>query len=165
MTEPSRIDDLRRRVQKDPASIAFAQLAEELRRAGHYQESVETCRDGLARHPNYLSAHVTLGRALIQLQRLDEARPPLEWALRTAPQNLAAMRALAELHRRQNDAREALAYYEAALALAPNDPELERAIAEVSPQVQRADAVVAERATRTIAALERFLTAVHASRS
>ena len=34
MAENSRIDDLRRRVQKDPASIAFAQLAEECRRAG-----------------------------------------------------------------------------------------------------------------------------------
>ena len=34
MADSQRIDDLRRRVPKDPASIAFAQLAEELRRAG-----------------------------------------------------------------------------------------------------------------------------------
>ena len=35
MADNQRIEDLRRRVQKDPASIAFAQLAEECRRAGH----------------------------------------------------------------------------------------------------------------------------------
>ena len=39
MAENSRIDDLRRRVQKDPASIAFAQLAEECRRAGRISGS------------------------------------------------------------------------------------------------------------------------------
>ncbi len=47
MADESRIDDLRRRVQKDPASIAFAQLAEECRRAGRFDEAVEVCRAGL----------------------------------------------------------------------------------------------------------------------
>ena len=51
MADTQRIDDLRRRVQKDPASIAFAQLAEECRRAEQYEESVEVCRAGLAIHP------------------------------------------------------------------------------------------------------------------
>jgi hypothetical protein len=40
----------------DPASIAFAQLAEECRRAGHNQEAVDVCRAGLELHPGYLSA-------------------------------------------------------------------------------------------------------------
>jgi len=56
MADSQRIEDLRRRVQKDPASIAFAQLAEECRRAGQHQESVDVCRAGLAIHPAYLSA-------------------------------------------------------------------------------------------------------------
>ncbi len=65
MPDNPRIEDLRRRVQQDPASIAFAQLAEEYRRAGLQQEAIDTCRAGLARHPGYLSARVTLGRALL----------------------------------------------------------------------------------------------------
>ena len=73
MADHQRIEDLRRRVQKDPASIAFAQLAEECRRAGRYEEAVEVCRAGLAVHPGYLSARVTLGRALIELDQPDEA--------------------------------------------------------------------------------------------
>ena len=62
MAESSRIDELRRRVQKDPASLAFAQLAEEYRRAGQFAEAVQICQTGLAIHPGYLSARVTLGK-------------------------------------------------------------------------------------------------------
>src|SRR5437762_14378462 len=91
MTDNHRIDDLRRRVHKDPASIAFAQLAEECRRAGQHEESVEVCRAGLAIHPGYLSARVTLGRALIELDHLDEAQAALDLVLKSAPENLAAI--------------------------------------------------------------------------
>jgi tetratricopeptide (TPR) repeat protein len=123
-----RLEDLRRRVQRDPASLAFAQLAEECRRAGQCQEAVRVCREGLAHHPDYLSARVTLGRALLGLGHLDQASAELSGVLRTAPENLAALRGLAEVfHQRGLDA-EALNYYRAALALAPHDPELVAAV-------------------------------------
>src|SRR6476660_4245742 len=123
MADSQRIDDLRRRVQKDPASIAFAQLAEECRRAGRVEEAVDVCRAGLAIHPGYMSARVTLGRALIQLNRLDEATLELQQVLATAPDNLAAIRGLAQIHERKGLLAEALVQYQAALSLAPNDPE------------------------------------------
>jgi tetratricopeptide (TPR) repeat protein len=91
------IDELRRRVQKDPASIAFAHLAEELRKAGQYDEAVHVCRAGLERHPTYLSAHVTLGRALLALQQYGEARTEIEYVLRVAPDNLLAIKCMNEL--------------------------------------------------------------------
>src|SRR5437773_125379 len=85
MSENPRIDELRRRVEKDPSSIAFAQLAEEYRRAGDYMQAVTICRDGLGRHPGYLSAQVTLGRALIELENFDEARAALPLDLSPMP--------------------------------------------------------------------------------
>src|SRR5436190_20972352 len=100
MADSPRIEELKRRVQVDPASIAFAALAEEYRRAERYQEAIDTCAAGLVRHPSYLSAHVTLGRALIELGRLQEARQELEFVLKLAPENLAAIRGLAEIHHR-----------------------------------------------------------------
>ena len=66
---------MKRRVQKDPASIAFAQLAEEHRRAGQFEEAVQVATAGLGHHPAYLSARVTLGRALLELGRLDKPPP------------------------------------------------------------------------------------------
>jgi Tfp pilus assembly protein PilF len=98
MSENPRIEALRRRLEKDPASIAFAQLAEEYRRGGDYHQAITICREGLARHPGYLSAQVTLGRALIELGQFDDARKELQAVLSVAPDNLAAIRALADIH-------------------------------------------------------------------
>jgi tetratricopeptide (TPR) repeat protein len=131
-----RIEDLRRRVQRDPASIAFAQLAEELRRAHEFDESVAICRAGLEIHPEYLSARVTLGRALLELNALDEAEEELARVLRSAPENLAAIRGLGEIHHRRGHLVEALAQYRAALALARNDPDLEEIVARLAKEVE-----------------------------
>jgi tetratricopeptide (TPR) repeat protein len=103
VAENLRIEELRRRVESDPASIAFAQLAEEYRRAGQYDEAVHICRGGLEKHPTYLSARVTLGRALIELEQFDEAQAELEHVLQAAPENLAAIRGLAEIHQRRGE--------------------------------------------------------------
>lgn len=107
MTANPRIEELRRRVKADPTSIAFAALAEEYRRAGQYEEAIEVCRNGLTRHPAYISARVTLGRTLIELNRLDEAEAELTQVLKIAPENLAAIRAQAEIHTRKGPRRQA----------------------------------------------------------
>jgi tetratricopeptide (TPR) repeat protein len=130
-----RIEELRRRVQKDPASIAFAQLAEEYRRSGEFDDAVRVCRTGLAKHPSYLSARVTLGRALIELQQYDEAHTELEYVLRSAPENLAAIRGLAEIHQRRGELGEALKQYQTALGIAKHDPELEESVQELTRQL------------------------------
>src|ERR1051325_3158504 len=101
MTDNPRIGELRRRFEKDPSSIAFAQLAEEYRRSGDLDQAVKICREGLARHPGYLSAQVTLGRALMELEQYSEARKELEAVLQAAPDNLTAIRALEEINQRQ----------------------------------------------------------------
>ena len=131
----SRILELRRRVQADPASIAFAQLGEECRRKGENDEAVRVCHAGLAYHPDYLSARVTLGRALIELGRLDEAHTELMLVLTLAPDNLAANRAIAEMYQLRGQLPEALVHYKRALELAKYDPDLEH-------QVERIENVV-----------------------
>jgi tetratricopeptide (TPR) repeat protein len=133
--EHPRLLELRRRVQADPASIAFAQLAEECRRQGANDEAVGICRAGLARHPGYLSARVTLGRALIELDRLDEARAELDLVVATAPDNLAAIRGLAEIFQRKGQLETALGYYRRALMLARHDPDLEETVDRISQAI------------------------------
>jgi predicted Zn-dependent protease len=154
----SRLEDLRRRVQKDPASIVFAQLAEEYRRAGQYAEAVATCRAGLRIHPGYLSARVTLGRSLVELGELDAAQRELEAVLKSASENLAAIRGLAEIHHRRGDLSPQV---EPAPAVAPT------AVRQSTPPPGKdVEAVPAEtsRALRTVAALEQWLSAIHALR-
>lgn len=169
MIDPERIDDLRRRVHEDPASIAFAQLAEEYRRTGRHQEAVDTCRSGLTLHPEYVSARVTLGRALLALDRPGEALAELGIVLAAAPENLAALRAMGEACRRQGRTADALTHVSAALGLAPNDPDLERSLTDLRATLEheRRDPAAASRARtgRTLAALERWLEAIHAART
>ncbi len=167
MPDASRIDELRRRVLTDPASIAFAQLGEEYRRAGQLADAVDTCRTGLISHPAYVSARVTLGRALLALNRLDEAIVELRLVLASAPENLAATRSLADALRQQGRFAEALPHYIDALALAPRDPDLERSITDTRQALAPAAAPGAARARdrATVSALERWLEAIHATRT
>lgn len=135
MADNPRLDDLKRRVQLDPASIAFAALAEEFRRAGRFEEAVTTCKAGLQRHPAYLSARVTLGRALIEVGQFDEARQELEHVLRLAPENLAAIRGLADIHHRRGELPEALEQYRSALDVAQTAVVAQEVVATQTPAV------------------------------
>ena len=116
--------------------MAFAQLAEECRRGGEFDEAVGICRAGLPYHPDYLSARVTLGRALTELGRHDEAKTELQLVLEKAPDNLAANRAMAEIHQQRGEMADALAYYKKALQLAHYDPELEHAVERITNAVK-----------------------------
>jgi len=168
VAESTRIDELKRRVQSDPASIAFAALAEEYRRVGRFAEAIETCKAGLQRHPSYISAHVTLGRALLEVGEYDEAREELEHVLRVAPENLAAIRGLAEIHHRHDELPEA--------ADRTGDRKADRTVDQMADQARVTSepparipvataAPAAPPATRgaddrTLAALEGFLAAI-----
>lgn len=145
-----RVLELRRRVQADPASIAFAQLAEECRRSGGNEEAVRICREGLAYHPDYLSARVTLARALCELGHLDESQTELRIVLAAAPDNLAANRALAEIYQRQGLLNEALLHYKKALYLAQHDPDLEHAVEQIEQVVSPPPPAPVETAPVTI---------------
>ena len=159
MSENRRIDELRRRVDKDPSSIAFAQLAEEYRRIGDYVEAVKICRDGLERHPGYLSAQVTLGRALVELKNFDEARTELEAVLKVAPDNLAAIRALAEIHQQTEEVAETVK--------AVPVPREAPAAKSATPSAPVEDVATAERAKDdpALEQLEHWLTAIVSDRT
>jgi tetratricopeptide (TPR) repeat protein len=159
MAENPRIEELKRRVQLDPASIAFAALAEEHRRIGQFREAIDACKVGLQRHPSYISAHVTLGRALIEVGEYDEAREELEYVLRVAPENLAAIRGLAEIHHRRGELPEAADHFQPGAGARP--PAQGAAPAAPPPTPGRPEAQPDDPA---LAGLERFLSAILAAR-
>ena len=131
MSVNPRIEELRRRIQKDPASIAFAQLAEEHRRAGQFEDAVRVCQAGLEQHPAYLSARITLGRALLEMGRYDEAASEFEYVLKAAPDNLSATRELADIEQRRR-------------ARAPQVEVEVKSAVEPEPPPQEVDLVIAE---------------------
>jgi predicted Zn-dependent protease len=167
MTDSPRLEELKRRVQRDPASISFAALAEEYRKLGMLAESIETCRAGLQRHPAYISARVTLGRALVEVGEFDEASVELEQVLRSAPENLAAIRALADIHRRRGEMPEKFEHYETPAA--ETRVAVSTAVVEPSPSAVEASAVqspdvAADPEPTALVELEAFLVAIERAR-
>jgi tetratricopeptide (TPR) repeat protein len=179
MGDSARLEELRRRVESDPASIAFATLAEEYRRAGRFDEAVDATRAGLRFHPTYVSARVTLGRSLMELDEHEQAERELRLVLKTSPDNLAARRALGDLYWRQSDLTRALEQFQSAVALAPGDHELADIVQslkrEVGPSVEAAPVAVnghaeaarvdaangsTDRSGAVLHALERFYRAI-----
>lgn len=119
-----RIDELRKRLEKEPGSRLFAQLAEELRKEGEFEEAIRVCRDGLQTHPAYPSARMTLGRALLDTGDLAGARGEFEAVLKGAADNILASRFLAECLDGLGDLAGAKARYQTTLLLAPGDKQV-----------------------------------------
>ncbi|MGQ9495137.1 MAG: tetratricopeptide repeat protein [Thermoanaerobaculaceae bacterium] len=131
MTSKERIKELRREVAANPGSRQFYQLGELLRREGELTEAVEVLRQGLAHHPRYVAAWVSMGRALLDLQELSQARQAFRQALDLDPQNPVAWRLLGEALLGLGLRSEALVAFDQALALVPGDEVLESAVASL----------------------------------
>jgi len=129
-----RIDDLRKRIDKDPGSRLFAQLAEELRKDGELEEAIRVSREGLHKHPAYPSARMTLGRALLDTGDVSAARTEFELVLKGAPDNILASRFLGECLEALGDLVAARDRFKATLALAPGDKVVTAHLHDVSPR-------------------------------
>jgi tetratricopeptide (TPR) repeat protein len=111
------------RLARDPASLAFAQLADLYRKAGRTHEAVALCRRGLARHPHYTTARLILAKALATDGALDQALGEIGLILATSPKDAQCHRLAAEIHRRLGHIDQAVTHLEAAVRLDPGDRE------------------------------------------
>jgi tetratricopeptide (TPR) repeat protein len=132
----SRIDELRRRLERDPGSRLFAQLAEEYRKGGDHAEAIRVARAGLAQHPSYPSARLTLGRALLDSGDPAGARAELEAALRDAPDNILASRFLGQALEALGELGPALLQLQKTLKMAPGDRQLESQIVSLQTRLR-----------------------------
>ena len=131
---------------------------EQVRRSGNPQRAADLCRDALVRFPGHLSARVTLGWAMLDLGRLKEAREEFETVRRSAPDNFAAIRGLAQLHVLEENESEGYSF-ETEVAPEPADT-----AAEVNP-ARHAPEDKAVRVSSVVARLEMWLSKVEALRA
>ena len=111
------------RLARDPASLAFAQLADLYRKAGRSRDAVALCRNGLTRYPHYTTARLILAKALVADGQLAPAQAELEAILEVSPKDVQSHRLVAEIQRRLGHIDEAVRHLEAAIALDPSDRE------------------------------------------
>ena len=130
----SRIEELEKRLAADPSSRIFVQLAEEYRKQGLLENAIEICEQGLTKHPQYPSARVALGRALLEAETFDRASEEFEAVLAQVPDNILANKFLGETYHRLGRYDEAIQKYQIAQTLAPEDTELEGKIEAVKAE-------------------------------
>jgi tetratricopeptide (TPR) repeat protein len=111
------------RLARDPASLAFAQLADLYRKAGRTRDAIALCRNGLTRYPHYTTARLILAKALVADGQLAPAQVELEAILEMSPKDVQCHRLAAEIQRRLGHIDEAVRHLEAAVAFDPSDRE------------------------------------------
>src|SRR3989442_12537185 len=111
------------RLARDPASLAFAQLADLYRKAGRTREAVALCRNGLARYPHYTTARLILAKTLAAEGALDAALAEIGAILELNQHDLQCHRLAAEIQRRLGHIDQAVTHLEAAVTLDPGDRE------------------------------------------
>ncbi len=111
------------RLARDPASLAFAQLADLYRKAGRTRDAVALCRNGLTRYPHYTTARLILAKALVADGQLAPAQVELDAILEASPKDVQCHLLAAEIQRRLGHIDEAVRHLEAAVALDPSDRE------------------------------------------
>lgn len=108
---------------REPASVVFAPLSDAYRKRGMLSQAIEVCIQGLLHHPNLLSGRVALARALYDAGEIHKARQEAETVVKSAPENLAALRLLASICRDQGDSAGLLKTLGAIVSLDPSDRE------------------------------------------
>src|SRR5262249_1982460 len=80
------------RLQRDPESLAFAQLADLYRKSGRARDAIALCRRGLERYPHYTTARLILAKTLLGEGDHDAALAELTAILQESPKEAQAHR-------------------------------------------------------------------------
>jgi tetratricopeptide (TPR) repeat protein len=116
------------RLARDPASLAFAPLADAYRKAGRSREAIRICREGLRRYPHYATARLLLAKAYLDEGERAGAMAELEALVQSGARDAEPHRLLAQLCRAAGRLDEAVAHLAEAARLDPADRESRAAL-------------------------------------
>src|SRR3954470_9530077 len=133
MASSARIEELRKKFEENPRRY-FAPLANEYRKAGDFDQAIFICQEYLPQQPGHMSGHIVFGQALFEAKRLPEARTVFETALGLDPENLIALRHLADISRDLGETTAARAWYERVLQADPRNEEIAAIMSSMPPE-------------------------------
>jgi len=146
MAATSEIQKLERRHAENPDGRYFAPLADAYRKAGQVDEALILVRAGIEKHPDYLSAHIVLGRCLLDKKEDDGAGQAFERVLGLDAENIIALKSLSEIAERRGDPVGARQWLQKLLVVDPMN-------AEADADLQRLGGAIAEAPTAPMEAL------------
>ena len=124
-------DDIRRlsdELARDPSSLVFIQLGEELRRSGQLDLAMRVAVRGLERHANDADAHDLLARIHVDRAELTAAHEEWSTVLELAPGHLGAQKGVGYVLFKQGRLVEAERYLSAASEQNDGDPSISTAL-------------------------------------
>jgi len=127
------IETLSQKLETDPKSKVFAQLADAYRKSNMIDEAIEIAKKGLEIHPNYGAAHLVLGRCYLEKRIYSLAREEFERVASLDPHNFAALKLLADVHFSQGAKEEAIRRYRQVLDIDPLNAEVAERLAQLLP--------------------------------
>ncbi|MFP4680494.1 MAG: tetratricopeptide repeat protein, partial [Chitinispirillaceae bacterium] len=117
---------LEERLKSKPRSRAFSRLADAYRRRGDLRQAIDLCTEGLAQHPNYLTARLVLGRCYLAQKNYSAAAGELKKVCMADRRNHAALMMLAESYLQQGEEEKAGGIYQILLKMEPYNPWIEQ---------------------------------------
>ena len=131
----SRIDEIKRSLTRETGPRQFLAVADEHRRQGRPREAIDILESGLAQNPSSVAGYVALGRLFQQTAQLDRAIDSFQSALKLDPQNLVAIRQLAEVHLARGEKVEAIKRLKLFRGLSPGDREVAELIRQLDVEL------------------------------
>jgi tetratricopeptide (TPR) repeat protein len=142
------LERLKERVDRDPDSKLFVPLAEVYKKADMFEEAINVLIKGLEKHPNYMSARVSLGKIYLEKGMFNEAGQEFEKVVSVIPDNLFAHKKLAEIYKNLDNRNKAITELRVVLRLNPTDEVAAKSLASleerftVQPEVQKTTEVL-----------------------
>jgi len=134
----SEIEKLEKRWAENPKGRNFAPLADAYRKAGELDRAIELCTAGLERHPDYVSAHIVFGRCLIDQKNDPGASEVFRKVLALDPENVLALKILAEIAERGGRYAEAADWLSRLLSADPMNGDAAEALARAKGRAAQA---------------------------
>lgn len=144
MAYTSEIEKLEARYRENPKGRNFAPLADAYRKAGLVDNAIELCQAGLQLHPDYVSGHIVHGRCLVDKKDDTAADAVFRRVLELDPENILALKVLAEIAERNERFDTAAEWLDRLLMADPMNGEAAEGLTRVRAKAAAAPAAPAE---------------------
>lgn len=117
------IKNLEERLAKSPDSFCFAQLADVYLKVGLVDDAIHVARQGVVKHPGYLSGQRVLSLSCHAKGLNDEALAALKLVVKAMPEDIASQKLFGRLLVDAGNQKAAVQAFRTALEFAPDDVE------------------------------------------
>ena len=151
MEDSAYIKRLKERLRRKPDSKLFLSLAEELRRRDRIDEAIAALLEGIKKNPEFITAHLALGRWYLSSEMLPEAKKEFLEAAEKSPDNIFARKGLAETYKRMGEEDSAVQEYTRVLEVNPYDKDAAAYFAALGYSPKKPEAQEVESKERKVA--------------